>query len=49
MTTKSIRKCSQCAWLKKPVIDGYAKCILKGVEIWAESESCSDADSVGVF
>ena len=44
-----VTKCEQCAWLKLPSFEGFARCQLKGVDVWTQSQACDDADNVGVF
>ena len=49
MKPKDIKRCSECAWLSKVVIDGFARCTLKQVDVWTKSESCDEASEIGTF
>lgn len=44
-----VKKCEDCAWLKLPAFEGFARCQLKGLEVWTQSQACEDADTIGVF
>ena len=46
---KPNKKCKQCNHLSKVVIDGFAICKLKHVDVWVESQACSEIDDTLVF
>lgn len=49
MSSRGLRKCKTCAWLKQDDTGVMKKCQLKGFEVYEDSVACREWSSVGLL
>lgn len=46
---KEIKRCKDCSWLSKVIVDNFAYCHYHKTDVWIMSVGCSQLDDTEVF
>lgn len=49
MSYEAVRRCKDCAWLSKVVVDNFAYCHFHKQDVWVMSVGCNEWSNVGLL